>query len=154
METIGAVSTVFGIVTSVLQITLEISNLISGIRNASHSLQRLDQELRDLEAILTQIEQTEAKHGLYSPAADMSLKSCRDELRRLQGILEPLGLRSIGSGIRRRTLQGFIKLFRDKEIDNAVNALQSRKLSICLALMTDLARSVISTGGLHTLGCY
>ncbi|KAL0636337.1 hypothetical protein Q9L58_004684 [Maublancomyces gigas] len=142
MEVVGAVSSILAIITATLQVARGLSNLISEIKDAPQSLQRLGQECRDLEVIFVQIDQTNFRNvetSLNSAAVEMSVRSCRDELGRLRDLLESLAPKSTGSGIHRRTLQGIKKFFKEDDIGDAINALQSRKLSICLALMTNLA---------------
>lgn len=146
MEVVGAVSSILAIVTAALQVARGLSNLIGEIKDAPQSLQRLSQELRDLEVIFVQIDQTNFRNSetsLNSAAVEMSVRSCRDELGRLRDLLESLAPKSTRSGIHQRTLQGIKKFFKDDSIGDAINALQSRKLSICLALMANLARFVI-----------
>lgn len=155
MEAIGAVSSVLAIVTAALQIARGLSNLIGEIKDAPQSLERLGQELRDLEVIFAQIDQTNFRNSdisLNSVAVEMSVRSCRDELGRLRDLLESLVPKSTKSGIHQRTLLGIKKFFKDDDIKDAINALQSRKLSICLALMTNLARFVISHYRFRILG--
>lgn len=154
MDAIGAVSGILAIITAALQVSRAISNLISEIKDAPQSVQRLSQELRDLEVIFAQIDQTDTRNGepIYSAAVEMSLKSCRDELGKLQDLLESLVPKSTKSGIHQRTLYGIKKFFKDGDIGDAINSLQSRKLSICLALMTNLTR-FDTHEGLHVLGC-
>lgn len=150
MEVVGAVSSILAIITATLQVARGLSNLIGEIKDAPQSLQRLGQECRDLEVIFVQIDQTNFRNvetSLNSAAVEMSVRSCRDELGRLRDLLESLAPKSTGSGIHRRTLQGIKKFFKEDDIGDAINALQSRKLSICLALMTNLARFVIFTTG-------
>lgn len=145
MDVFGAVSGAVGILAVTLQVARGVSNLIGEIKDAPQSLQRLNQELQDLESILSQIDRANvggSKINIGSTAVEISLKTCRDELERLQHLLKPLAPKSAEDGIHRRTFQGLKKLFKDDDIREAVNALQSRKLSICLALMTSLARSV------------
>lgn len=149
MDAIGAVSGILAIITAALQVSRAISNLISEIKDAPQSVQRLSQELRDLEVIFAQIDQTDTRNGepIYSAAVEMSLKSCRDELGKLQDLLESLVPKSTKGGIHQRTFYGIKKFFKDGDIGDAINSLQSRKLSICLALMTNLTRFVIPTRG-------
>lgn len=150
MEAVGALSSVIAVIAAALQVARGISSLIDEIKDAPQSLQRLGQELRDLEVIFSQIDQSNDKHGeipIYSAAVEVSLKSCRDELGRLSDLLGSLVPKSTGGGIHRRTFQGIKKFFKDDDIREATNCLQSRKLSICLALMTNLTRFVIFTSG-------
>lgn len=147
MEVIGAVSSLIGMLTFTIQIARSVSDLIGNIKDAPQSLRRLDQEVNDLESILSQIDQPDFEDSglsLYTTPVEMSLRTCRDELERLRELLTPLAPRSTEDGRRRRTWQGFKKFFKDDDLREAVNNLQSRKLSICLALMANLSRFVIS----------
>lgn len=151
MEAVGAISGLLAIITAALQASCAISNFISQVKGAPQNVRQLGQELRDLEIIFAQIDQTSIGHTgvIYSVAIEVSLRSCCDELKRLQGLLESLVPKppKVKSGIRQRTLYGIKKFLKDDDIREAVNALQSRKLSLCLALMTDLTRFVMFIGG-------
>lgn len=89
MEAVGAVFRMLAVVTAALQISCAISNLISEIKDASQNVRRLGHELRDLE-VIAQIDQTNVGHTevVYSVAVEVLFRSCRDELKRLQGLLD------------------------------------------------------------------
>jgi hypothetical protein len=142
-EVIGILSGTVGIAAFVLQAVRDISNLAGDISDGPRRLQQLEQELYDLQLILSRLERLESavykdgKASELSPVV-LSVKTCHDELERLKRLLEPLLPKPGGERI--KLFQRMKTFLKDGEIKDAVSALQSRKLSLCLALMTNWSR--------------
>ena len=142
-ETFGIVSGAIGAVAVGARVAREILGTISGIADAPQSLQRLEHELRDLDAILTHINQA-STIDFHSTSAESipskaALQTCLDELTRLQRLVSPLEP-ARNAGRIQRSWKGLRAFLKDDDIKNAVNTLQSRKLTLCLALMANLSR--------------
>lgn len=151
-DPLTVVSTAIGILPIATRVIREILRTISGITDSPRSLQRLEHELRDLDSILTKIGQAEFTDSRVIDSEDLrcgtALHSCLDQLSRLRQLVGSLQLER-NSG---RIWKGFRTFLKGDKINNAVNALQSRKLNLCLALLTNLSKFVACVCDFLNLG--
>lgn len=145
-----------GVVGVTLQVASSIISILSDISDASESLCRLLTEIQDLEIVLLSLQHHSGRMKQKEPYREIPkggkrgdqpnqlavcIGNCRLELERLRSIVEPFRSRltDVESGGMskklKRGMAGLKKAFKDADIDKAVTSLQSRKLTICLALI-------------------
>lgn len=124
-------------ITTALQVSREISNLISEIKDAPHNVQARNFGTRKL-YLDKSTKQTNVNNGkaVYPPAVNIPLKSCGDELGKLRNLLESLLSKSTKGGIRQLAFYEIEKFIVINESELCFGE-QERHLSR-MPVMTDI----------------
>src|SRR6266487_4816702 len=107
-------------------------DVINRAKDAPKNIRELQHELRDLETVLGQINNTfSCQKG---DPTDEVLRSCFDRLRQLHDLITPFQQEVEGNKLK-QYVKGIRMRPKESEIGNAVKQLQSPKLTLTLALI-------------------
>jgi ElaB/YqjD/DUF883 family membrane-anchored ribosome-binding protein len=119
------------------QASVVVLDIMKKIKDAPKNIQELQSELEDLAAVLRQIDDSfSCQKG---DPTDTALRSCEKMLKRLRDRVTHLQ-QELGDNKFKQLITGFRWRLIESEIESAVKQLQSKKVTLALALITSIHR--------------
>jgi hypothetical protein len=141
----GNESQAISTIASATHLTRGILSTVSGIAGAPQSLQRLEHELHELDTIFAQMNQTHIIDFLCASSESSltqgALQTYFGELTQIQYLIRPIESAKNSSMIQKswNDLRAYLK---EDDIKSIVSKLQLRKLTLCLAIISNFSRFV------------
>ena len=144
LSLVANVAGVVGLADVVCRLSRELYTFFTALKDASHDVQNMLQELEQLEAIILNIQNNAREYrnslfatddGLDLSGVSRALQGCQDEFTQLQAMVEKSGLNKV-SGTAKGLANKVSWVLEEKKISKSCQRLERLKLLLTAALTT------------------